>query len=139
MGCSFAIRKLCADRIKYPAKIVADDHYTYFWMIKNGWKFIYVPNAVAGFKVPSSVSEFLQQKARYTHSQSQISEQFVELESNEYHIPLSLKLKAYWQTFRQNPIYLVSAVILNVVAIITTHTVYRNIDKPFWKSVSTTK
>lgn len=139
MGCAFAIRKSCAKKIKYPSNIVADDHYTYFWIIKNGWKFTYVPKSEAGFMVPASLKEFLQQKARYSHSQSQIIDSFKDIQSSEYYIPLKVKLNAYIQTFKQYPIYLLSALILNGLAAFTSMTIHRNFDKPFWESISTTK
>lgn len=139
MGCAFAIRNTCAKQIKYPKHIVADDHFTYFWVKKHGWQFAYVKDAIVGYKVPASVKDYLVQTARYLHSQKDITAHYGAKDTSDYFIPFSIKVRAYWQTFLSQPFELLVAVSLQILSRITTHTVYSHLKNPSWGSVTSTK
>lgn len=139
MGCAFAIRNTCAKKIKYPKHIVADDHFTYFWIKKHGWQFAYVKEAIVGYKVPATVKDYLLQTARYLHSQKDIKAHYGTKDTADYSIPSSVKVKAYWKTLLSQPFELIVAIFLQVLSRITTHTVYSHLKNPSWGSVTSTK
>jgi cellulose synthase/poly-beta-1,6-N-acetylglucosamine synthase-like glycosyltransferase len=114
-GCSFALRRKLAHKIKLPANIVADDDYIYFRSREEGYQFSFAYDSVVFYKIPGNLKDYLSQSLRFLNIKNQIFEIFGEKTKKEYEVPMGIKIKALLSALLNNPFYFVFALLLQLL------------------------
>lgn len=93
-GAARAFSKTFYSKIVFPKRI-GEDAYSYFFGIKNGFRYQYVSEAVAWMKLPDIFGDHVKQSHRFRQSQIVSSHEFGEKFIREqYHIPNLQVLKS---------------------------------------------
>lgn len=100
-------------KIIIPQNIAADDHFLYFAVKKNGYKFQCSKKALVVYKNPKTLSDYVLQMTRFIVSKNNIDDYFGDT-SDEYFIPRKLKLSMYIKHILQNPFYMIVALFMNI-------------------------
>lgn len=113
-GRLLAYRKKLYKQINVPHDMIANDAYTYFVCITNGFSYRYVPSAIVKFRSPQDVKDQIRQNTRFVSAAIRMGRIFDKnVVTKEYHIPLHLKIMYMAEQFVKNPtgcayIYLVN-------------------------------
>lgn len=138
LGCFMLLSKEFYQEVKFPPKVVAEDHYLYFSVKKNKLMYSYCATAQIGFQVANTISDYITQSLRYLGSSiaySQFEETIVE---HEYAVPVNIKVRAYALTLFREPLYFLSALVLQLI--VRWHQVTQTYHiSPTWDNISTTK
>ncbi len=125
--------------VQIPRNIVAEDHFLFFKAVESGFKYRFAKNAVVYFKVPSTLKDFLIQTTRFHASVGNIRKYFGSWVEEYYSIPFSVKMKSYFRTFFENPVYLVSALLLQLYQRIIAPKIAKTSNTQLWTRISTNK
>ncbi len=117
---------------------VGEDMYSYFWGISQGFKYAYVPNAVAYMKLPETVEDFFRQSIRFAQSKQPFTKIFgPAFMSRQSTIPPVILLSACLHAFFRRPMHMAVYAILFILARIQYFTGRRV--KSLWEVSSTSK
>jgi hypothetical protein len=105
LGAAFAIKRELAQRVNFPAKIVANQHFLYITTIEKGWQFKFERKAKVVFRSPSCLADYRTQGSRALTEKSQLVTYFGEHIRSYFVTPSSYKLKAIAITFLQSPLF----------------------------------
>jgi glycosyltransferase involved in cell wall biosynthesis len=104
-GVLLAYRKEFAKTISIPANMIGNDVYTYFLCITSGYKYTYVPSAVAYFRVSTTLKDQIKQNTRYEAVPERMTQYFPqELVEKEAYIPRTAFIRILLTQFLQHPI-----------------------------------
>jgi glycosyltransferase involved in cell wall biosynthesis len=115
-GC-LAIRKDLAKKIIFP-KIKNDDVYLYFSCISKGFIFRYVDSAIAFYKLPANLNDYLKQIFRSNPESVYINftKYFGDLVHTEYKRKASFYLFAVLKSLLKRPLPTISIIVINIAA-----------------------
>jgi len=109
-GAIIALRKVLYSSIQIPVEkmgnqMVSEDQFLYLSCIARGMRFVSRPEAVVLHRLPDSFSDYLRKGVRFVTSLSETTAFFEDRDfSGEYHIPLSVKVGAYLDLLRREPL-----------------------------------
>lgn len=105
-GRGLAMRKELVKKITVPVDTIANDGFSYFCCITNGFEYRYAPKAVVWFRSPQSLKDHISQNTRFLATVEWMSQYFPrELVVSEYHIPANLLNANMLKEFIKNPIH----------------------------------
>ncbi len=94
-------------KINFPSSI-GEDAYSYFYCIKNKFKYKYIKNAEILYKLPDNFKDHERQSVRFFQSQKFLSKKFnKEFVISEYRIPKKILIKSTLIFFGKQPIHAV--------------------------------
>jgi cellulose synthase/poly-beta-1,6-N-acetylglucosamine synthase-like glycosyltransferase len=105
LGAAFAIKRELAQRVNFPAKIVANQHFLYITTIEKGWQFKFERKAKVVFRSPSCLADYRTQGSRALTEKAQLVAYFGEHIRNYFVTPASYKFKAIAITFLHSPLF----------------------------------
>lgn len=104
-GRLLAYRKELVKKINVPKTMIANDLYTYFCCLTQGYQYKFVESAVVCFRSPKTLKDQIKQSTRFLASRIRMSRYFPKnLVKNELQIPLSILLKSMLKLFIKHPI-----------------------------------
>lgn len=92
-------------QVRIPAKIIANDEYLYFAVLKLGKKFRFASKAVVYYKEPTTFADFFKQSTRFITNQNKIEKHFGSSVKEYYAIPLHVKIISILKAIAKDPIY----------------------------------
>ncbi len=122
-----------------PENIVANDHYLYFFAVKQGWKFRYAKDAIIYFQLPDSLRDYLLQGSRFINSQENITSYFNLMAEEEYEVPRALKSKAYRKYLLKEPFWMTIALLLQVLLFVCSPFLEMHGKRPLWSDITSSK
>lgn len=100
-----AYSKNFAKSLKIPSGIINDDTFTYFKCVTEGYRHSFSRNAVAYYRSPQNVREYLVQIKRYNVGGDQLCEHFGEtIVNQEFTLPPKILLKLMFRQIVKNPV-----------------------------------
>jgi glycosyltransferase involved in cell wall biosynthesis len=97
-------------------KIAAEDAFSYFYTITNGFTYAYEPKAKCYYKVPARFEEHERQSIRFEKSKRAMAEAFgKDVSAREYFIPKDAFLKALITSLLKSPFYLTCFIGINIL------------------------
>lgn len=138
LGCVSAIRKDLVKRIQIPEKIVADDDYLFFQIINLGYEFRFAKKAIVYYKSVDNLKDFLNQHARLLEGKIAIAEHFGNWVYKYYRVDQKKKIKSLVKIFLNDPIYLVFALLLQIILRIKMATTKKN-QQRYWQIAKSSK
>ncbi len=115
LGPICAFKKSVVKKIVIPKHITAEDHFIYFKAISLGYKYFFAKNALVGYVLPRTINEYLIQYSRYLGSTESIYKRFGTMANKEYVVSKKLKVIEYIKSLMKSPIYMGSAIVLQVI------------------------
>lgn len=117
-GTARAFSKAYYSRLRFPFSI-GEDTYSYFFGIRRGYRYQYVPTAVARIKLPETFRDYFRQSARYEQSKRSLTREFgTALVRREYTVPFPLLLsgviRTLWHHPREMLLYLGAKLLSNI-------------------------
>jgi len=101
-----AFSKELYKKIQWPDDC-AEDAYSYFFCITNGFKFKFSENSTVIFRSPSNLSGHKKQSDRFVEGKKNLERHFNKnLINSQYHIPLSIFFKQLSRNIVKNPVEL---------------------------------
>lgn len=127
-GCTgglMAVKRSLAKKISF-ADVVNDDDFFYFYCLTQGYNFKYVKNAVAYYKLPTNLKDYLRQNFRSNPNAvtSVITKYFGSIVETEYRRPKRLYFLFVIKEFFKNPTGVVYITLINLAC------------KPFYQHLS---
>ena len=137
-GSILAIRDSFAKSIKIP-KIINEDAYLYFAVIKKGFKFEYVNRAIVNYKLPKNIKDYLRQVFRSEPSAVtlELEDHFGSIVAKEFHRPIQLYLFYILISFIKNPLGVTFISLVNVFSKILIPHVSKNYKLEWFTAAST--
>ena len=95
---------------------IADDMYTYLFCMDRAFSFVFVPDAVAYYKLPETLADYCKQSFRYSDHLAQVEHAFDQkfIVAQTY-IPSRLYLSAAGTTLIKHPLYFTGYLLLKIV------------------------
>ena len=113
-GRLLAYKKELVKKIKVPSDMIANDLFTYFCCITNGYKYRYVKTAIVTFRSPINLRDHLRQNVRFESAALRMKKHFSPaLVERETFIPRSILLKHLFMNFLKNPIMAIYIFLIN--------------------------
>lgn len=137
-GC-MAIQRTFLQTLPFPPLINGDD-YVYFSCLKAGHDYAYAPEAVAFYKMPLTVKEYVNQMYRSSPTAVVLnfSDEFGDLVTEEYHRPLSWYATTIAKVCLEDPLAVFTIVAINL-GIKPILPLMAKRMKPTWETPQTTK
>ncbi len=138
-GRILAYRKALVKKIHVPADTTANDAYTYFTCITNGYEYRYVQTAVVLFRSPQTLKDQIKQNTRFLTSPVKMGKHFSKkLVAKERFVPQSMLLKNMLTQFIQHPVLCTYIILINLYCKFNAWRTESNITA-MWDMVGTTK
>ncbi len=101
-GRILAYRRELVKKIHVPSNMIANDAFTYYTCLMNGYKYKYVPTAVVLFRSPQTFSDQVRQNTRFLAAPIRMTKHFpAELVAQTREVPKFLLIKSMlWQALR---------------------------------------
>lgn len=113
-GRLLAYKKDLVKKIKVPSTMIANDLYTFFCCLANGYQYKYVKTARVLFRSPENLRDHLKQNIRFESAASRMKRYFSpELVDRETYIPRYLLLKNLLINFVKNPLMAMYILLIN--------------------------
>lgn len=126
-------------KVSIPKEIVADDHYLYFECMRQGFTFKSSRKTMGYIRVPETFTDFMRQSTRFYSSAEQIKTYFGAEAETAYAIPMKSKLAAYYIIGRERPVYLIGALVLQLIQrIFGSYFIQKN-EARLWTTISSSK
>lgn len=114
LGCMLGLSKEFYKKLIIPSDIVAEDHFIYIKARDLGFKCKFVENATVYYRAPQNIDDYSNQFSRYYSSGDKIKSYFAKNIDTYYKIPLMYKIKAYFSSFKSEPLYISMALFLQI-------------------------
>lgn len=138
-GCASAIRRSFAKKMLLPKEIVGEEDYVYFMVKKSGYNFVFAKKAIVYYSLPATLKDFLVQTTRFVTSKDILSEMLGNWIYQEYKIPVFDKMRALFEEFIEEPIYLPIAVFFQIVQRISSPLFVEKYTNGYWKIIKSSK
>ncbi len=138
-GCISAIRTSVIKGTKLPKKLVADDHYMYFFVTQRKHLFRFAKNAIVYYQVPSTLHDFLLQTSRFFASANDIEGYFGQAVEVEYAVPRSLKIRMYLTNLVRDPFWMIASLSLQLIQRVSMPLLQSKNDKHVWQQIRSSK
>lgn len=114
-GRLLAYKKELYKKINVPHNMIANDAYTYFVCLTNGFAYKYVPSAIVTFRSPQSLRDHLKQNTRFVSAPIRMEKIFdKKIVAKEYFIPNTLKYTYMFEEFIKNPVGCLYIFLVNI-------------------------
>lgn len=111
-GCNFAMRKCFFENVYIPKEAIAEDEFLFFAVKKSGYDFVFVPDAVVRYQLPSNFTEYVLQSTRFITTKYKVIHHFDDVNISEYRVSFLPKIKALCKVFIHKPIVTIFSVLL---------------------------
>jgi cellulose synthase/poly-beta-1,6-N-acetylglucosamine synthase-like glycosyltransferase len=140
-GCVIAFSRECAKRVRLPISLVSSDVFIYYQAMELGFSFRFASDAQVFYHVPSTISDYFKQTARFMYANSETQKFFPNIELSQSHIPFWMKIKVIFSAFIRDPIVIFFALLFQVLVRIYSRYKYRGVSaiSPIWSTVTSTK
>jgi len=138
-GCVMALRSEFAKTIRFPAEIVSDAQYIYFYAQSKNAKFAFAKDAIVFYRKPSNVKDYFLQTKRSDPEEKRLRIIFGEKIKAKYKIPKSVSAIALFKTFLEDPIFTLMAVFFHMFSLALPYNEKRNNNEVLWKTPESTK
>lgn len=104
-GRLLAYKRELAKKITVPSDMIANDVYTFFCCLMNGYKYRYVESAIVSFRSPQTLKDQIKQNTRFLAAPIRMAKYFPkELVDKEGYIPFWMLFKNIFIQFIKHPI-----------------------------------
>ena len=113
-GRLLALRREVFENIIVPKDTIANDGFTYFCTITQGYKYRYAEKARVFFRSPQNLKDHISQNTRFLATHRWMKQFFpAEVVDREYHIPANLLRKEMIKQFMKHPILSLYIFVIN--------------------------
>ncbi len=121
-GRLLAYKKELVKIIQVPSDMIANDLYTYFCCITNGYKYKYVKTARVTFRSPINLRDHLRQNVRFESAAKRMKKHFSpSLVDRETYIPRLILAKYLLINFLKNPLMAMYILLINQYCRLISH------------------
>ena len=103
LGRAMVVRTEWFKKIELPDDVVSSDAYLYFLNKKMGGVYYNMAGARINFRNPQNMGEHWRKSSRFQYSEHEMQRYFTENLHDEYHVPLSVIVRAVCEEFVQHP------------------------------------
>ncbi len=104
-GRLLAYRKNFIKKVLVPIDMIANDAYTYYCCLTQGFGYRFVESAIVNFRSPQTLSDQIRQNTRFSASSIRMLRYFSEdLVNKESQVPLNILVKSMLNQFIKHPI-----------------------------------
>jgi glycosyltransferase involved in cell wall biosynthesis len=138
-GRILSYKKELLNKIHVPIDMIANDFYTYFCCVYNGYKCKYVKDAVVNFRASQNVTDKIKQNLRSAAIPLRMSRHFPkELVVEQMKVPFSVRITCIVSQFLANPIYCLYIYMINKYCEIKARTAEKHLNAK-WAIAFTSK
>lgn len=113
-GRLLAFKKELVKKIHIPEDMIANDRFTYFACLTNGYKYKYVKSAIVKFRSPQNLKDQIIQNTRFMSADARMKKYFPnELVEKETNIPKSKMIKSMARQFIKHPLHCLYIFLIN--------------------------
>jgi len=117
---------------------IGEDAYSYFFCLKNGYRYSFVADTHVYYKLPSKIRDHFRQSTRFFDSKRELRNYFdADLLSSQYVLPVSLVFSEALKYLLRYPVQVVSYVALTLA--IKVFSLFRPQTKDLWEASTSTK